>query len=354
MAATPIEVKTLELQFWRPEEVPAAYLGPHLCAVITNDGEVPVRIKGVHLVGGKSQTRMASVTEAPVSVDPGQSLRYAITLKWAIARRLRRDGTVVLEVEREDGQTERTHAVEIEDVKTWTPGEEVKASIGTVVVGLVWLFVLWGELLKLSPTVRSIAWPLAAAFSVFVCVQFYARLWRGEPMWGTGLTVGLQRRVRPLTDVLLTSAGVWVFLTAPFAFATYLIDGHKLGVGAAGSLFTGERERYFEAIGLYAWHAVDALPFVQATRTLRWTEPIQNYSRSTGALLVLYKALVLAPVVAAAAAAWRNRASRAAPGAQAAALTHETPETLPGDATSAWTAPTHSDALPGSAESRAG
>jgi hypothetical protein len=331
MTETEIEGQTLELEFWRPEQVPAAYLGPHLRAVIRNRGECPLRIQCVRLVGCKSQTEVVKVTEAPVTVRAGQSVSYAITLTWGTGRRLRREAAVVLEVEVEgdDGQSARSDALEIEDVETWTPAEEVKAALGTLLVGVVWLFIMWGALLKLPHALRTIAWPLAALFTVLVCSQFYARLWRGDSMWGTALTVGLQRRVGPLTDVLLTSVAVWVLLTAPFAFVTYLIDGHNFGVGAAGTLFTGERERYFEAIGLYAWHAVDVLPFIQATTTLHWTEPVQDYSRATGALLVLYKALVLAPVVAASVAAWRGRARREprtqdGPGA----FVHEQPEAV--------------------------
>ena len=278
--------------------------------MFTNPGEDPVRIHGVHLIGYRSQTSAAEVTAAPRSVDPGRSVDCAITLTWQIARRLRRDAGVVLEVSREDGQTTRSAALWIEDVETWTPGQEIKAAVGTLVLAIAWWFFMWGALFDLPRGVRSILWPLDALLAAFVCSQFYVRLWRGEPTWGTGLSVSLQRRVRPLTDVLLTSVVVWVILTAPFAFATYIIDGQHFGVGGVGSAFTGERERYFEAVGLYAWHAVDVLPFVQATATLHWTEPVRDYGRATGALLVLYKALVLAPVVAAAVAAWRGRTRR--------------------------------------------
>ena len=113
-------------------------------------------------------------------------------------------------------------------------------------------------------------------------------------MRGIGLAIGPGRRVRPLTEVLLTSVAVWFVLTAPFAFGTYLIDGEPSGADGT------RMDHYFEAIGLYAWHAADVLPFVKATDTLQWDEPLRDYSHATGALLLLYKLLVLAPVVAAA------------------------------------------------------
>jgi hypothetical protein len=55
------------------------------------------------------------------------------------------------------------------------------------------------------------------------------------------------------------------------------------------------------------WNAFDVVPFVNATDTLKWKEPLANYGTTTGVLLLLYKGLVLAPVVAAARAAWRGR-----------------------------------------------
>lgn len=54
----------------------------------------------------------------------------------------------------------------------------------------------------------------------------------------------------------------------------------------------------------------DVLLFVEATDTRTWNEPLEYYSRTTGfllLLLLLYKGLVLAPVLAAAATAWRGR-----------------------------------------------
>jgi hypothetical protein len=249
-----------------------------------------------------------------------------------MARRLRRSG-LFLEVECEGGQWMRSGEVEIDDVRTWTLADEIKAAIGVLVLGILWWFMPWGLLLNLPRAPQIIAWALFTASAGWLCSVFYALLWRGESMWGTGLAIGPQRRVRPLTDVLLTSVAVWFVLTAPFAFATYLIDGQQLGVD--GTAFTGANHRYFEAIGLYAWHAVDVLPFVEATKTLNWTEPVQDYSRATGALLLLYKGLVLAPVVAAARAAWRARAPRE-PRLQdgPSVLAHTPPENIPPEATS--------------------
>ena len=69
------------------------------------------------------------------------------------------------------------------------------------------------------------------------------------------------------------------------------------------------------------------VPFVNATETLNWTEPARGwtepgegdsapraasagYSTATGVLLVIYKILVLAPLLAAARLAWVAARSR--------------------------------------------
>jgi len=75
-----IEVDMLKLQLLRPEQVPAAYLGFHLRALITNRGDYPVGIRCAYLVGSKSRTRIQGVTAAPVSVEAGESVNRAITL----------------------------------------------------------------------------------------------------------------------------------------------------------------------------------------------------------------------------------------------------------------------------------
>jgi len=181
-----------------------------------------------------------------------------------MARSLRRDSGLFLEAECEDGLWVRSAEVGIDDVRTWTPAEEIKAAGGVLLMWIVWWFAAWGLLRRLPSVPQVVGLVFFAALTAFLCSGYYVRLWRGEAAWGTGLAIWSQRRVRPLTDVLLTSVAVWVLLTPPFALATYLIDGQQLGVD--GAAFTGANHRYFDAISLYAWHAVDVLPFVEATK----------------------------------------------------------------------------------------
>jgi len=66
-----------------------------------------------------------------------------------------------------------------------------------------------------------------------------------------------------------------------------------------------QQRRIDRASALYLWHLFDALPFVKATDTLNWKEPVARYSGVTGTLLLLYKTLVLLPGVLAARHAWQ-------------------------------------------------
>ena len=100
-------------------------------------------------------------------------------------------------------------------------------------------------------------------------------------------------------------------------------------------------EAFYKASDEYAWQAADVMPFINATDTLNWTEPSDRwkqpkdaraaqadgrdtrsrdagaaqtssggYSDATGGLLLIYKLLVLAPVLAAARLAWNAARAR--------------------------------------------
>jgi hypothetical protein len=140
-------------------------------------------------------------------------------------------------------------------------------------------------LTALSSPLRIVAW-FAASFLTFGLVArwFYERLWRKEPFSGTGMVTPRDRLEAQL-------------------------EPNEV-----------KRHAYYEATNQYAWHAADVIPFVNATKTLNWTEPSTHwkaggdasagYSHGTGILLVIYKLLVLAPVLAAARVAWQLARAR--------------------------------------------
>jgi hypothetical protein len=161
---------------------------------------------------------------------------------------------------------------------------ELKATAGVLITGL-WL--------------QLVAWAVCATLTAWLCSDFYGAALARRPRGGTRLAIWPTRRVRPFTDVVLTSVAVGLILTAPFAFATFMLDAGRLGADPA--------HQYPNALALYEWHAVDVLPFVNATDTLRWNQPVDGYSTTTGVLLLLYKGSRPRAGRAAARAAWRGR-----------------------------------------------
>lgn len=47
----------------------------------------------------------------------------------------------------------------------------------------------------------------------------------------------------------------------------------------------------------YVWNLVDSVPGLEITRTFNWTEPLVFVDPWSRALLVLYRLLILAPVI---------------------------------------------------------
>jgi hypothetical protein len=191
-------------------------------------------------------------------------------------------------------------------------GRRVLATVMVVVAGRL-LWYVWSSVTTWPSGARIAVW--AVGFGVTLLgtgLLFYRRLWRGDPLAGTG--VFAPRGIGVATETALATLGIWFFLTAPFAFGTYLSERERL----LAQLAPGEQtaDAFDKAASEYAWQAVDVLPFIKATETLNWTEPARHwrdatdadagagYSTQTGVLLVLYKILVLAPVLAAGRIAW--------------------------------------------------
>ena len=180
---------------------------------------------------------------------------------------------------------------------------------------VVWF--AWSWLAVLPGWARIVVWLPAFGLTLWACAFWYRRLWRGEPLSGTGWFAG--PAVTPAVDIAVTTVAVWFLLTGPFTFGTYLSDRDRLLAQLEPKDQT--RDASYKATDQYGWHAADVLPFIKATETLNWTEPSRHwkeptdtrsrrdavrqdsstgYSGATGVLLVIYKILVLAPMLAAA------------------------------------------------------
>jgi len=61
----------------------------------------------------------------------------------------------------------------------------------------------------------------------------------------------------------------------------------------------------------YFWHFLEAMPVLKVNQTIRWTEPLGYDRTSVGLLLLLFKAVVIIPVIAAFLGYWKYRAQQA-------------------------------------------
>ena len=63
----------------------------------------------------------------------------------------------------------------------------------------------------------------------------------------------------------------------------------------------------WEFTGLYLWQTADVIPGLGVTDTLSLSQPVEYDDWKLGLMLLLYKAAVLLPVIAAYRGVWRSR-----------------------------------------------
>jgi hypothetical protein len=182
----------------------------------------------------------------------------------------------------------------------------LQAAWALFIVVFAWA-VLWRVVSLIPAADPALAVSGCAGVIVLVgllCQRFYVNAWKGRTLTRTGIVLPTNTRVHPFVDALLTVLLVWLVASTVFVLVTSLADDGSL---AASAPEMSEQGRFYHAGELYLWQLVNALPIIEATDTLNWEEPVARYSGVTGALLLLYKALVLAPGVFAARLAWKNR-----------------------------------------------
>ena len=96
----------------------------------------------------------------------------------------------------------------------------------------------------------------------------------------------------PYIVALATSVAVIGICTEAFSGLTTVLwqQGHVVSSGdAAPSLWAVEH--------YYLWHLVDAIPLLEVPQTIRWSEPQGFDDQWSGALLLLFKIMVIIPLV---------------------------------------------------------
>jgi hypothetical protein len=148
---------------------------------------------------------------------------------------------------------------------------------------------------------------LILVLTVALFWSVYRALWKGETLW-------MKARWAPLVAILW-SIGLWLLALAFFApISTGMYDASFLGSPEDSGLTyqpevgSGIFRTQWEFARLYGWHAIDAIPGLDAAKTLTLEDPpVQHYDARLGGMLLLYKAAFLIPLIAAYRGVWTAR-----------------------------------------------
>jgi hypothetical protein len=124
-------------------------------------------------------------------------------------------------------------------------------------------------------------------------VEVIGHLWYGRPLLGPA--AGGSR-----TELTARGIGVVLILWAAGFVLFALVTFFLVDISAA-TLATREGVSldYPETSEVFVWHFLDVVPLAQIPKTLKWEEPGPERDVLAGLLIVGYKVVVIAPVIAA-------------------------------------------------------
>jgi hypothetical protein len=128
-----------------------------------------------------------------------------------------------------------------------------------------------------------------------------------RPVWSEARRRALWLRLRGVDRVTpflyaFVVASVAVILFATLAFILSDREVIRFGTDPAAAETIAEPA---DALDFFVWHLLDSIPSFHVTETLRWKEPLGYTDSGVGVLLLAFKIVVLAPIVAAFAGFWR-------------------------------------------------
>jgi hypothetical protein len=89
-----------------------------------------------------------------------------------------------------------------------------------------------------------------------------------------------------------------------FAAVTHLLATHD--VLTLSSQPPGRQVEMGSLVGFYLWHFSEAVPLLKVNQTLRWDAPWTEYSAWVGWILLLFKLVVIVPVIGAFVGYWKG------------------------------------------------
>ena len=121
---------------------------------------------------------------------------------------------------------------------------------------------------------------------------------RRRSLW---LSLRRADKVTPfLYPFFIAYAAIVLFATSAFVLSDH--DVIRFGTDPASPAPISQPA---DALDFFAWHLLDSVPVLSVTETLRWNEPLGYTSGLVGLLLLVFKVLVIVPVIATFVAFWR-------------------------------------------------
>jgi hypothetical protein len=154
--------------------------------------------------------------------------------------------------------------------------------------------------------------PLVLVVMAMVAALFeslYAGLWAGQLPWMTA-SGAIWRALLWTFSLWVLALGVLAPLTRDLYEAGMVHVSDGIGNLASG---TSALATSWDFAVLYAWHAFDAIPALDITKSLRWNEPVKYDGMELGLLVVVYRAAVLLPLIASLRGVWATRRGHLGP-----------------------------------------
>jgi hypothetical protein len=125
---------------------------------------------------------------------------------------------------------------------------------------------------------------------LFVLLSLWAWLISGD----RGVHFFTQLFEKGIKWPFLFSVSMLLFALVPFAALSSMLADHGLAVFEP-AVPKGE---FWRLQDLYAWHFLNSVPSLKIPETLLWNEPLAYKDHLSGALLLAFKIVVVAPVIA--------------------------------------------------------
>jgi hypothetical protein len=103
---------------------------------------------------------------------------------------------------------------------------------------------------------------------------------------------------------------IWVWATVGFAGLSVLLYLHGVATTAPAQALAVKDPLWDLAVNFYVWKSLDAIPVLEIPQTAGWEPAFRFTDHVSPVLLLLYKIVVILPVIETARLIWQRRRNR--------------------------------------------